>query len=1183
MKLLSRAKLARRLVLSCVAILAFFYSSPVLAQQPLFLNETNCVQVGTYENGICTLTQDVTSPIYIAVAGLTLDGAGYTLESGGFQDAAIGVQAAGVTVKNLNIVTDARYAVNVTADGDGAQITQVVSQNAFFGTRVLQAEDVVIEDLFLDGGNGNGFGIALSESKDTTINRITAKGGRSGINMFAADRVVIETSSFVENEIGVDIQDTTDVVLSNSTLIANQEAGVNIVRANEIEIVGNTIDFTDSSGQRNGFVINESTEIDSVTVWNNEIIAALIGIDDRTQYDFGGPGDPGGPIQQSFLDSVRQTFLVLRSYLVPTVLAQGVAHITFWNNDFVDVSVAHTISDLAYGIMTLSNGNGTTGNYWSSYDSDDEGCVDDNTDGTCDEPYILPSQNLDGYLPDFAAQTQPVAAVSIEASPTCELTAPSEVSLDEPFTISYTTQDATGGLLPSVGIIDDTDGSITATPDEVGTTIYQLVVWGDGAPSDCEVTVEVVETAAPTGASSVLFLPGIQASRLYVNKTGRTEDQVWEPSINFGQDITDLAMNEAGQSINDIYTKRSDVIDRTNYPGEDLIVYEAFVDRLALEKEVGVIAEYETFAYDWRYDVRDVVTDGVVTGDEENRVTLFPINELVKLADKAPSGRVSIVAHSNGGLLAKAMLQALEKRCADEQLDPCPLSYVDQVIFLGTPQLGTPAAINRTLHGLSGLSVPERLVLAPARYRAAVRNMPGANALLPGEAYFDSVSGPLITFTGTGQYLSDVGALYPNGIRTVSQLQDFLSGAEGRLAPRDADLEEPAILNEFIVRQGLESINNLSGYEIPESIAVTEIVGVGVLTNAATEYDSLLERQCRPGAGCAVATQLTRVRPIMGLYGDETVMALSAAGYQGEKVTYYVDLQKYNASADESELDNLLPAVHSNLTEPSDIQDLVISLISSSSPASSAYVSSQLPEYEGESFDGISTHSPVTLIAEDVSGNRTGVTINSENDQYILEEIPGSSFFMIGSSSYLYIPSDIEYDVLIKGYAAGSFSLILEEVIEGSEQQIRFRAENISSDANTVARFEKTASGFSDLSLDFDNDGVTDEVRTLDGILIVDEAIDIAPDQLADSTRNTNDTSSGASATRIDDRQPNPQVLGVGTSVDLPYEQQVLMDQLLVNIKNLINSTEMTSTEIDQLAVILNKANNIIMTRLPLQ
>jgi hypothetical protein len=321
----------------------------------------------------------------------------------------------------------------------------------------------------------------------------------------------------------------------------------------------------------------------------------------------------------------------------------------------------------------------------------------------------------------------------------------------------------------------------------------------------------------------------------------------------------------------------------------------------------------------------------------------------------------------------------------------------------------------------------------------------------------------------------------------------------------------------------------------------------------------------------------------MGLYGDETVMALSAAGYQGEKVTYYVDLQKYNASADESELDNLLPAVHSNLTEPSDIQDLVISLISSSSPASSAYVSSQLPEYEGESFDGISTHSPVTLIAEDVSGNRTGVTINSENDQYILEEIPGSSFFMIGSSSYLYIPSDIEYDVLIKGYAAGSFSLILEEVIEGSEQQIRFRAENISSDANTVARFEKTASGFSDLSLDSDNDGVTDEVRTLDGILIVDEAIDIAPDQLADSTRNTNDTSSGASATRIDDRQPNPQVLGVGTSVDLPYEQQVLMDQLLVNIKNLINSTEMTSTEIDQLAVILNKANNIIMTRLPLQ
>ena len=1088
--------------------------------------------MGTYENGICTLTQDVTSPIYIAVAGLTLDGAGYTLESGGFQDAAIGVQAAGVTVKNLNIVTDARYAVNVTADGDGAQITQVVSQNAFFGTRVLQAEDVVIEDLFLDGGNGNGFGIALSESKDTTINRITAKGGRSGINMFAADRVVIETSSFVENEIGVDIQDTTDVVLSNSTLIANQEAGVNIVRANEIEIVGNTIDFTDSSGQRNGFVINESTEIDSVTVWNNEIIAALIGIDDRTQYDFGGPGDPGGPIQQSFLDSVRQTFLVLRSYLVPTVLAQGVAHITFWNNDFVDVSVAHTISDLAYGIMTLSNGNGTTGNYWSSYDSDDEGCVDDNTDGTCDEPYILPSQNLDGYLPDFAAQTQPVAAVSIEASPTCELTAPSEVSLDEPFTISYTTQDATGGLLPSVGIIDDTDGSITATPDEVGTTIYQLVVWGDGAPSDCEVTVEVVETAAPTGASSVLFLPGIQASRLYTTESDGSEKLLWEPDFLFDDaDVLRLAMTPTGESIENIYVR--DVIDYApvDNPSAETAVYGGFLKFLDELVNLQQISEYSAFAYDWRYDVFDIVSDGVQYKDERR----FLVEEVERLAANSASDKVAIVAHSNGGLLGKALIDELERQGKSE--------LVESLIMIGTPQLGTPKAIGSLLHGTDqGLSWDrfdniQPPIITDKAVREAARNMPGAYGLLPGQAYY-AAAGDVIVLFDTGISTEPWRSSYGNALQSESELDDFLtSTANGRDNVPFSNTDRAIVANQALLDNARSTRHQLDTWQSPGDIAVTSITGTGLSTISGFEYVTISERFCA-GSTCT-PINFYRPKAIQSFRGDQTVMTVSGEG--GSVVgqdRYYVDLESIDV-----QLDKLF--IHKNLTESDIIQGLVVDLLSNTDVETNQFINQTGFTYPDQQLFTYGGNSPVYLLVTDDQGRRTGQL----DATTVVEEIPGSRWFAIGGATYVSVPTDIDHTVTMQAYDEGSVTLTVDEVTD--DQQVLLYAASIPIvTSNTNIELVYQSDSFGQLQVDLDGDLDTDQVRSItDGSLLT--SIEIEQDTSIENR------SSSASATRVVGRVATPQVLGVSISDALSSEQQQLIVTMVADIQILMTDNKM--------------------------
>ena len=67
------------------------------------------------------------------------------------------------------------------------------------------------------------------------------------------------------------------------------------------------------------------------------------------------------------------------------------------------------------------------------------------------------------------------------------------------------------------------------------------------------VTFTVTEEApVPVGISNILFLPGIQASRLYTEVDG-VEEKLWEPGGD--DDVTRLSMTNGGESIEDVYTR----------------------------------------------------------------------------------------------------------------------------------------------------------------------------------------------------------------------------------------------------------------------------------------------------------------------------------------------------------------------------------------------------------------------------------------------------------------------------------------------------------------------------------------------------------------------------------------------------------------------------------------------------
>src|SRR3989338_9067581 len=125
----------------------------------------------------------------------------------------------------------------------------------------------------------------------------------------------------------------------------------------------------------------------------------------------------------------------------------------------------------------------------------------------------------------------------------------------------------------------------------------------------------------------------------------------------------------------------------------------------------GVIAGYAVIPYDWRLSIPDILADGDL---EETLRTL---------AASSQTGKVAIVAHSNGGLLTKALVSALGAEA----------SYlIDQLILVSVPQLGTPQAVGALLHGYdTGLPFDWfPLTLSPERARDFAKNAPFAYHLL---------------------------------------------------------------------------------------------------------------------------------------------------------------------------------------------------------------------------------------------------------------------------------------------------------------------------------------------------------------------------------------------------------------------------------------------------------------------
>ena len=612
-------------------------------------------------------------------------------------------------------------------------------------------------------------------------------------------------------------------------------------------------------------------------------------------------------------------------------------------------------------------------------------------------------------------------------------------------------------LLPgtyTVTLVDTDEGpNPTYQPNTIQKLFATLIPTANAYYNVNTVTFTLAGPApAPIGASSVLFLPGIQASRLYTTGLLGSENQIWEPNVN--ADVEKLAMTTNGVSGSDVYTR--DIIDELALPAAGTNVYKGFIsfmDDLVINKKI--INAWKPFAYDWRYDVDTIAKNGT---QYQNGIKSL-VAEVEQLATSSFTGKVTIIGHSNGGLLGKMLISELER--------VGKANLIDKLVMIGTPQLGAPKAALVMLHGYDQQAV-SGLVISDSTARDVIRNMQGTYGLLPSAEYFAKSNDTMIS-TDNSNTTASVTAYGP--INSETSLRNF---ALDSLSQRNdiVPINEPSTLNAFLYENSRSTKNKLDSWLPPAGVKVYEVVGTGNPTIKSIKYQSF---PCRFGTLTCVTGSYMKAVPTFTDSGDETVPVISANGQDGEKVTGFVDLFK-----DVTFL-SPFPKKHFNITESSVVQTFIESIVKFPYLADSIAV----PNFTQvtRSFKVVGVHSPVSIKITDKLGRQTGLINGSSK-----EDIPGSEYYELGDSKYIIIPDDVTFTADMTGEATGLYSLTID-TLKNNTQTNDYRYIGASTTPTMKASFAFATSGFSNIKTDLNGDNIVDLEQTLHGQVIIPPTI----------------------------------------------------------------------------------------------
>ena len=581
--------------------------------------------------------------------------------------------------------------------------------------------------------------------------------------------------------------------------------------------------------------------------------------------------------------------------------------------------------------------------------------------------------------------------------------------------------------------------------------------------------VQTPFTEFTVGYPNVAFLPGIKGSKLYENPVCELcSGQLWVPpgAVEGDWKAQKLILNQDGTSLNKgIYTK--DIL-------KEAYGFNIYLDFSAsMEKFVssGAIKAWKPLPYDWRLDFRHIVQSGIVDDDKinysgETTATPYILEEIKKLISSSDNGKVAIVAHSQGGLIAKTLLKQLE----DENH---PYHYllkgIDKLILVASPQLGTPRAIAGLLHG-DLESIAGGIFLTQTTARTLAENMPSAYNLLPSEKYFEKVdteTQPLLDFDSS---LAGTNLEYIAGtaITNAEDLYRFLTDDKNRTKPSTDDITKPNILNKYLLSAATTTHNTfLDEWKAPKNIEVVQIAGWGLDTVRGMRY---FVSECGPAT--IAAYEYCR-ELLMTSEGDEAVVYPSALATSDAPSKYYFDLKEFNSWGEGN-----WNSSHAYLFETQPIQELVQQIVQNKVDEDNLprYVTVEKPVEHQPRFR-LAVKSPVSIDIYDSFGRHTGLSPNQKNQSpdFVLidQQIPNSYYYEIDGHKHLGLDSIGSHSIILRGLDLGTFTFELDKVL--NDQTIGQNVfATIPVTAKTIGTLAIDEDAIKSLRLDIDGDSVID-------------------------------------------------------------------------------------------------------------
>ena len=483
--------------------------------------------------------------------------------------------------------------------------------------------------------------------------------------------------------------------------------------------------------------------------------------------------------------------------------------------------------------------------------------------------------------------------------------------------------------------------------------------------------------------SNVLFVPGLEASRLYKDEKsilGTSTNTLWEPNTN--TDITKLFMDSNGVSIDPtIYTK--DII------GTALGVkniYKTFIDSMNSLVDDQSINSWLPMPYDWRKSVDQVVDETF-------------LNKVFNLASMSKTGKIIVIAHSNGGLVAKQLIKKLEVLGKS--------SIVDNIIFIAVPELGTPEAIVSMLHGYDQ-SIAGGFILSENNARTLSQNAPGIYSLLPSRKFFEK--NPITV-------ISD--KLGPS-INSFLGMKDFLlNNSFSKKSSKDSRV--PLLLNANLFPLSDVLHSNLDSLKPASTTRSLSIFGWGLPTLYGIAYESDIHCNLKNKKLCPISLS-TKLESS----GDGTVLTKSNSGYSDEQLFFNL---KQLAS------DNNKNISHANILESTDliqkIKDVIKNTNQSLSPSTENPPSyeryfSETEPVDNDTYLTVKVFSPVDIHIYDKEGNHTGPIADPVSGSQVKvseNNIPGAYYRDLGSIKTIQIPYDKGYQIVFNGNDIGVFAV----------------------------------------------------------------------------------------------------------------------------------------------------------------